>query len=180
MHGTRINFKDLYGGTSNVRVMYDDFESVNGAIEDFFVNQVDPDGIKEAKAETAASKFLVYVRRSPIGYRAEINSVEPTSRVVDVDLMSGTITSTIGVQPSPEIPDIRLPKEAVGGNVNMSKDLEGISNVPLTPSEPSKNGYKPVVPAPVATAESNMFSPQGINGFINQNLPVQEQVEEVI
>ena len=172
----------MYGGTSNVRVMYDDFESINGAIEDFFSNQVGDD-IKEAKAETAASKFSIYIRRSPVGYRSEINSVEPTARVVDVDLISGTITSTIGVQPSPEIPDIRLPKEAVGGSVNMSKDLEGISHVPLTPSEPSKNGYKPPIPVPVATptaVESNMFSPQGINGFINQNLPVQEQVEEVI
>lgn len=172
----------MYGGTSNVRVMYDDFESINGAIEDFFGNQVGDD-IKEAKSETAASKFLTHIRRSQIGYRAEINSVEPTSRVVDVDLISGTITSTIGVRPSPEIPDIRLPKEAVGGNVNMSKDLEGISQVPLTHSEPSKNGYKQPVPVPASVpsaVENNMFSPQGINGFINQNLPVQEQVEEVM
>jgi len=173
MIGTTINFTAIDGRTGNIRVMFDDFAKINEVIEDYFALKADY--VRDESIELILRDFGIFIKDKPIGYRYEINSVEPSARVVDVDVASGTITSAIGSE-TPEVPDITMPKIEddfeskilasikTNGNGKASGEHPYISpeEAPM-PSYAPANGKDPKqVPSPVPVSPAKMRSSGGV------------------
>lgn len=132
MIGTKVYFKDLYGGIMDVHIKNNaNVGDIYDLLDDFMM--VSSDSIADDSAIIVARKFSVFADRA--GYNTSINSREDAFNQLSLDLVSGNISpiADSGVM-------LELPEESQEGEQKVNAVSEIVNNeleerVPITQNE---------------------------------------------